>query len=39
MCGKYTGFIKFLMELLTIGVSVIVFTAILALAMAFVSIV
>lgn len=39
MFGKYTGFIKFLMELLTIGVSVIVFTAILALAMAFVSIV
>lgn len=39
MFGKYTGFIKFLMELLTIGVSVVVFTAILALAMAFVSIV
>ena len=38
MFGKYTGFIKFLMELLTIGVSVIVFTAILALAMAFTSI-
>jgi hypothetical protein len=37
--GKYTGFIKFLTELLTIGVSVVVFTAILALAMAFVSIV
>ena len=39
MFGKYTGFIKFFMELLTIGVSVIVFIAILALAMAFVSIV
>lgn len=39
MFGKYTGFIKFLMELLTIGVSVIVFTAILALAMAFTSII
>lgn len=39
MFGKYTGFIKFLLELLTIGMSVIVFTAILALAMAFVSIV
>lgn len=39
MFGKYTGFIKFLMELLTIGVSVIVFTAILALAMAFASII
>lgn len=39
MFGKYTGFIKFLMELLTIGVSVIVFTSILALAMAFASII
>ena len=39
MFGKYTGFVKFLMELLTIGVSVIVFTAILALAMAFTSII
>lgn len=39
MFGKYRGFIKFLMELLTIGVSVIVFTAILALAMAFISII
>nr|DAZ49300.1 MAG TPA: hypothetical protein [Caudoviricetes sp.] len=39
MFGKYTGFIKFLMELLTIGVSVVVFTAILVLAMAFVSII
>ena len=39
MFGKYTGFIKFLIELLTIGVSVIVFTAILALAMAFASII
>ena len=39
MFGKYKGFIKFLLELLTIGVSVIVFTAILALAMAFISII
>lgn len=39
MLGLYTGFIKFLLELLTIGVSVIVFTAILALAMAFTSII
>ena len=39
MFGLYTGFIKFLLELLTIGVSVIVFTAILALAMAFESII
>ena len=39
MFGKYRGFIRFLMELLTIGVSVIVFTAILALAMAFISII
>lgn len=39
MFGLYTGFIKFLLELLTIGVSVIVFTDILALAMAFTSII
>lgn len=39
MFGLYTGFIKFLLELLTIGVSVIVFTAILALAMTFTSII
>lgn len=39
MFGKYTGFIKFLLELLTIGASVIVFTAIIALAMAFTSII
>lgn len=39
MFGKYKGFIRFLLELLTIGVSVIVFTAILTLAMAFASII
>ena len=39
MFGKYKGFIKFLLELLTIGVSVIVFTAILAIAIAFTSII
>ena len=37
MFGKYTGFIKFLMELLEIGVLVIVFTAVLALTTAFVT--
>lgn len=35
MFGLHKGFIRFLLELLTIGVSVIVFTAILTLAMAF----
>lgn len=39
MFGKYKGFIRFLLELLTIGVSVMVFTAILTLAMAFASII
>ena len=39
MFGKYKGFTRFLLELLTIGVSVIVFTAILTLAMAFASII
>ena len=39
MFGKYKGFIRFLLELLTLGVSVIVFTAILTLAMAFASII
>lgn len=39
MFGLHKGFIKFLLELLTIGVSVIVFTAILALAMAFIPII
>ena len=38
MFGKYKGFIRFLLELLTIGVSVIVFTAILTLVMTFASI-
>lgn len=33
MFGKYKGFIKFLIELIVVGVSGIVFTVILALAM------
>lgn len=39
MFGKYKGFIRILLELLTLGVSVIVFTAILTLATAFASII
>lgn len=39
MFGLHKGFIRFLLELLTIGVSAIVFTATLTLAMAFASII
>lgn len=39
MFGKYKGFIKFLIELITIGVSGIVFTVMLALAMTYASII
>ena len=38
MFGKYTGMVRFLLELLQIGVLVIIFTAILALTMAFLTI-
>lgn len=39
MFGKYKGFIKFLTELIAIGVSGIVFTVMLALAMTYASII